>query len=95
MVCLSKSGLDDVDSKLFKQNARKHGKENYGLLNECTPLLALRYGFTLLLMLNRGNSFVSMRGSGVCNHTSGLPISYFPINYYLLPDVVIMSSSAV
>ena len=28
MVCLSTSGLDDVDSKLFKQNTGKHGKEN-------------------------------------------------------------------
>ena len=73
----------------------KDGKENYGLLNECTSLLALKYEFTLLLLLNQGNSFVSMKGSGVCNHTSGLPISYFPINYYLRPDFVIMSSSAV
>ena len=33
MVCLSTSGLDDVDSKLFKQNTRKQGKEN--LTKEC------------------------------------------------------------
>ena len=67
------------------------------LKNACTSLLALRYEFTFVLLLNRGNSFVSMKGSGVCNrdHTSGLPISYFPINYYLCPDFVIMSSSAV
>ena len=48
---------------------------------------APRYEFTLLLLLNRGNSLESMRGSVVC-----LPISYFPINYHLCTDFVIMSS---
>ena len=57
----------------------KHKKTRKRKLWRLYFILALRYELTLLLLFNRGNSFVSVKGSGVCNHISGLPISYFAI----------------
>ena len=50
----------------------------------------LHIGTQVWILLNRGNSFVSMKGSGVCNHTNGLPISYFFLQTIICAPILLL-----